>query len=94
VTLVPRNWEAQATGGPTVATIDGTGDIHALWGATLWLGYHVRIRNAAGTPVWWGMITGATVRTPGAAVTVALDDMRNRINVDYSYGRGRRNAGR
>jgi hypothetical protein len=45
VTLVPRNWEAQATGGPTVATIDGTGDIHALWGATLWLGYHVRIRN-------------------------------------------------
>ena len=85
VTLVPRNWEAQATGGPTVATIDGTGDIHALWGATLWLGNHVRIRNAAGTPVWWGIITGATVRTPGAAVTVALDDMRNRINVDYSY---------
>ena len=25
LTLVPRNWEAQATGGPTVATIDGTG---------------------------------------------------------------------
>jgi hypothetical protein len=85
VTLVPRNWEAQATGGPTVATIDGTGDTHALWGATLWLGYHVRIRNNAGTPVWWGLITAATVRTTGAAVTVALDDMRNRINVDYSY---------
>ena len=29
LTLVPRNWEAQATGGPTVATIDGTGAAHA-----------------------------------------------------------------
>ena len=85
MTLQARNWEAQATGGPTVATIDGTGHIQELWGATQWLGYHVRIRNTAGTPVWWGIITAATVRTTGAAVTVALDDMRNRINVDYSY---------
>lgn len=85
VELTPRNWEAQATGGPTLATIDGTGDINALWAANQWLGYNVRIRNADGTLIWWGMISSAQVRTRGASVTVALDDMRNRINVDYSY---------
>ena len=83
--LAPRNWEAQATGGPTLATLDGTGDVSALWAATLWLGYNVRVRNAEGTPIWWGIISSAQVRTQGASVTVALDDMRNRINVDYSY---------
>ena len=83
--LTPRNWDAQAVGGPTLASIDGAGDVGALWGATLWLGYHVRIVNETGTPVWWGIVASAQVQTKGAAVTVTLDDMRNRINVDYSY---------
>ena len=83
--LTPRNWDAQATGGPVLATIDGAGDIHALWAAPLWLGWNVRIRNADGSPVWWGIISSVQVRTRGAQVTVGLDDMRNRINVDYSY---------
>lgn len=85
VDLTPLTWDAQAIGGPTTATIAGSGDLHALWATPQWLGYHVRIRNADGTPVWWGIITGVQVTTEGASVAVTLDDMRNRINVDYSY---------
>jgi hypothetical protein len=84
ITLTPRNWEAAALGGPTLAVIDGAGESAMFW-ATGWLGYHVRIVNDAGTPVWWGFISGVQVLTGGGAVRVALDDMRNRINVDYSY---------
>lgn len=86
--LLPRNWDAQAIGGPTFASIDGTGDINALWATSLWLGYHVRIYNDNGTPIWWGIISSVQVRTKGASITVALDNVRNRINVDYSYTDG------
>jgi len=83
--LTARSWEGAAIGGPTLAVIEATGDVSALWATTAMLGYHVRIRNDAGTPVWWGMITGAQVMTGGASVSLALDDMRNRINVDYAF---------
>lgn len=84
LTLEPRSWEAAATGGPTVAIIDGTGDASPFW-VIDWLGMHVRIINDAGSSVWWGFISGVQVLTGGASVDVALDDMRNCINVDYSY---------
>lgn len=83
--FAPLNWEAAAIGGPTLASIDVTGAEEALWVATGWLGHHVRILNEAGTIVWWGFINAVQVMTSGASVNIAIDDMRNRINVDYTY---------
>lgn len=88
VTLTPETWEAQATGGPTLATITVTGARQWLWTAAGWLGYHVRIVNATGTAVWWGLITRSQLNTGVCRITLDMADVRNRLLVDYSYADG------
>lgn len=85
LTLAAQTWEAEAIGGPSVATITGTGSPKALKAAENWLAYHVRIRNANRTVVWWGLITAVQRASRRALRETALDDMRNRLNVDYTY---------
>ena len=83
--LAPMEWEAEAIGGPSYATVEATGDLHGLWAALGWLGCHLRIVNGAGTPVWWGMVTGLEMSTGAARVSLTLDEVCNRLNVVYSY---------
>ena len=83
--LVPASYSHQDRGGPMEATVDVGGDLLACWDVLNWLRYWVVIRNPNGTPVWWGLVQRAEVRTGKTTVGVSLDDMRNRILVDYTY---------
>lgn len=86
LTLTPVSWEAEALGGPSYAALDVTGDQPALWAAWgQWLGYHMWIINGAGTAVWWGMITETELMTGAASVNISLEQVFNRINVDYAF---------
>ena len=85
LTLRPLGYSAAATGGPTEARVAVGGDWLACLAALEWLAYRVVIRNGNGTAVWSGMVTGVEVQTPGARIGLTLDDMRNRILVDYTY---------
>jgi hypothetical protein len=88
VDVAPVSWDAQATGGCIAATLRLTGTGSYLWNAAGWLGYHVRIINALGTPVWWGMISRATLTTGATRITIDAANVRNRILIDYSYEDG------
>lgn len=77
-----------AIGGPVAAELQATGPRAALLHLRAMLGYYIRIRNRNNTPVWWGMIEGATIDVDGLTVGVALSAFRNRVNVQYSIPDG------
>ena len=83
--LTPASYSSQAIGGPLEAIVDVAGDMLACWDVLNWLRYYVIIRNGNHTPVWWGVITRAEVQTAFSKVGVTIEDMRNRIIVDYTY---------
>lgn len=74
------NWEEQ--GGPAECTLRAaTGD---RWGLMQLLGLKVVVKNAYGTPVWWGVIVDAPL--PGGALRrgVSLREMANRWRCIYT----------
>ena len=83
--LTPSNYSSAAIGGPVEATIEVEGDLLTCWDVLNWLRYYVIVRNENHTPVWWGIVTRAEVQGPYCRVGVTLEDMRNRIVVDYTY---------
>lgn len=83
--LKPLSYSAAAVGGPVEARIELTGDSLTCFAALDWLRYYVVIRNGNGTPVWNGIVTGVDYQSEATRIGVTLDDMRNRILVDYTY---------
>jgi len=61
--FTPRRWSASDMGGPKDAEIELTGPLSALIEATDWIGFPVKIINAAGSAVWWGF--NGFCRQPG-----------------------------
>jgi hypothetical protein len=83
VRLSPAQWAAEATGGPTSATIVLAGDAQSMMSLATWLAYRVEIVSD-GTAVWWGEVDAVRVTTGGIEREMTLDGMANRIKVLYS----------
>ncbi len=85
VRLSPAQWAAEATGGPTSATVALAGDAQGMMGLATWLAYRVEIASD-GTPVWFGEIDAVRVTTGGIEREMTLDGMANRVKVLYTTG--------
>jgi hypothetical protein len=85
VRLSPAQWAAEATGGPTSATIALSGDAQGMMGLATWLAYRIEIASD-GTPVWFGEIDAVRVTTGGIEREMTLDGMANRVKVLYTTG--------
>lgn len=83
VRLSPAQWTAEATGGPSSATIALSGDAQSMMGLATWLAYRVEIVSD-GTAVWWGEVDAVRVTTGGIEREMTLDGMANRVKVLYS----------
>lgn len=83
VRLSPAQWAAEATGGPTSATIALSGDAQAMMSLASWLAYRVEIVSD-GTAVWWGEVDAVRVTTAGIERELTLDGMANRVKVLYT----------
>ena len=83
--FTPRRWSASDMGGPKDAEIELTGPLSALIEATDWIGFPVKIINAAGSAVWWGVISTIDGKIDSMDFAVSLDDIVNRIKIIYSY---------
>lgn len=83
VRLSPAQWAAEATGGPTSATVALSGDAQGMMSLATWLAYRVEIVSD-GTAVWWGEIDAVRVTTGGIEREMTLDGMANRVKVLYS----------
>ena len=85
VRLSPAQWAAEATGGPTSATIALSGDAQGMMGLATWLAYRIEIVSD-GTAVWWGEVDAVRVTTGGIEREMTLDGMANRVKVLYTTG--------
>ena len=83
VRLAPSQWAAEATGGPSSATIALSGDAQSMMGLATWLAYRIEIVSD-GTAVWWGEVDAVRVTTGGIEREMTLDGMANRVKVLYS----------
>ena len=83
VRLSPAQWAAEATGGPTSATVALSGDAQSMMGLATWLAYRVEIVSD-GTAVWWGEVDAVRVTTGGIEREMTMDGMANRVKVLYS----------
>ena len=83
-TLLPTSYSFAAIGGPERASIAVDGSATALWEAVEWLRCPLEIRDARGTPVWWGYVASVDVAVGAITVGVSLDDMATRVAVAYS----------
>lgn len=83
VRLSPAQWAAEATGGPTSATVALSGDAQGMMSLATWLAYRVEIVSD-GTAVWWGEIDAVRVATAGIERELTLDGMANRVKVLYT----------
>ena len=81
--LSPAQWAAEATGGPTSATIALSGDAQGMMALATWLAYRIEIVSD-GTAVWWGEVDAVRVTTGGIEREMTLDGMANRVKVLYS----------
>ena len=85
VRLSPAQWAAEATGGPSSATIALSGDAQSMMGLATWLAYRIEIVSD-GTAVWWGEVDAVRVTTGGIEREMTLDGMANRVKVLYTTG--------
>lgn len=83
--LTPLTYSAEAVGGFAEATVEVAGDLLTCWAALEWLRYYAVIRNGSRTPVWAGIVTGVEVEAGATRIGATLDELRNRILVDYTY---------
>ena len=85
VRLSPAQWAAEATGGPSSATVTLSGDAQGMMSLATWLAYRVEIVSD-GTAVWWGEVDAVRVTTGGIEREMTLDGMANRVKVLYTTG--------
>jgi hypothetical protein len=72
-------------GGPKEASLTVFGPAKRLWELLEWLRYPMEIRTFRSERFWWGYVHEATVREGSTEVGMSLDDMYNRVRVEYSY---------
>ena len=85
LTLSPTMWEATAVGGPSGAEVDVSGELGAIWDLFTHIGGRIHILNDMGTVVWWGRVARVVLSTGASQVSLSLEEVRNRINIDYTY---------
>ncbi len=83
VRLSPAQWAAEATGGPTSATVALSGDAQGMMSLATWLAYRIEI-TSDGAAVWWGEVDAVRVTTGGIEREMTLDGMANRVKVLYT----------
>lgn len=81
----PRWFSFQLPGGPDEMELEIVADVEDLWPLLDWLRYNIRVLNDKGTEVWWGLIQTVEVVTPSVVVGLTLDEMVNRLKVDYTF---------
>ena len=84
VRLAPRRYGWMAMGGPDFAEIDASGDALALWPLLNMLRTPVDISDETGNYVWWGFVSGVTVRIGAVELGVTMDRLYNRVAIAYS----------
>jgi hypothetical protein len=85
LSLKPLRYSAMAIGGCEYAEIAVDGTLLQLWEALRWLRFYVVIHNEYQSPVWWGIVTEATINLGGISIGKTLDGMTNRVAVAYTY---------
>lgn len=73
-----------ATGGPKAASISVNDTRQTLWRLIDFLRCPVEIRDEAQRPVWWGFVSEVRVRYGQVEVGASLEDMANKITVQYA----------
>lgn len=81
----PTSWSWMAVGGPDEAEIAIIGPVGSIHEALKWLGYRIRIRNENGSAVWFGFVNEVEVSFGMITVSLSLDEMYNRVAVNYVY---------
>lgn len=84
VELLPESWSDSANWGEDDARISATGPVESLEQLLTWVGDWVQIRNEFDSVVWAGRIHEVEVVYGGVSVTVNLDDVYNRVAVEYA----------
>lgn len=78
---VPQRFSWQSVGGPENATIYALGSREQLYALLNCLRYETILRDAEGSPVWWGYIRSVVIYPEGYGAT--MEGMANRVRVDY-----------
>lgn len=86
VTVSRYTWHA--LGGPETATLRASGTPERLWRLVERLGRPVKIFDGTAAAVWWGYVSGVTVRIAALTLGVSLDAMSNAVAVQYSDSAG------
>jgi hypothetical protein len=73
----------KAIGGPDRAELVARGGELDLWQYTAWLRSPVEIVDELGDVVWWGYVAEVRIRTGYIEYGLTLDQMANRVRVEY-----------
>lgn len=84
VELTPESWSDTLHWGYDEARIAAAGPVESLEQLLTWVGEWVQIRNEFDSVVWAGRIHEVEMVYGGVSVSVNLDDVYNRIDVEYA----------
>lgn len=84
VELTPESWSDTLHWGYDSARISASGPVESLEQLLTWPGEWIQIQNEFDSVVWAGRIHEVEVVYGGLSVTVSLDDVYNRVNVEYA----------
>jgi hypothetical protein len=81
--FIPERWSWEAIGGCREAEVMVIGPEGSIHETLNYLGFRIVIRNPDGTPVWYGFINEVEVSTKGILAILSLDNVFNRVAVNY-----------
>lgn len=84
VKLIPDTYSHAAQGGPDKARVSAFGQENAVWEMLEWLRAPVEFQDWRAERVWWGYLSGITVKIGAIELGLTLDAMSNRLAIAYT----------